>query len=279
MENQFLFDDFEVQKDALPEGKSVDVFNALSLSNESLGRLYVEQGYNPFGENFVLTEEYTDEILQNKINASNIQSESFLENSNSEVSKNFTTSLENSEALLTALENQEFSESDPRLKKQIKRTVVSLKNRNELLKLNIAKLKQKDANALRMYIELYGMDGELGELLKDTFTEKANHQVLLMRLMAIIQKRAGTVYAKAQNLKNKNLNEANLDEEIEKAVAQSRVEAENRTNAERQVELERQRDLELQKLKEQEEQAQKIRKEELEKAKQNKDNNKEDFSR
>ncbi len=244
MENEFLFDDFDAQKDALPEGKSVDVFNALSLVDESLGKLYVEKDYNPYGKDFVLTEEYADEILQNKINASDLSSENFLEHSNSEISKNFTTALENSEAILNALENETYVQSDPKVKEQIQRTIVTLKNRNELLKLNITKLKQKDANALKMYIELYGMDGELGELLKDTFTEKANMQALIMQFMALIQKRAKTVYRKAQNLKDKIIDEASLKQEIDNAVAQSQAEAQNRMNAENQVEIQRQQEKE-----------------------------------
>lgn len=244
MENEFLFDDFDAQKDALPEGKSVDVFNALSLVDESLGKLYVEKDYNPYGKDFVLTEEYADEILQNKINASDLSSENFLEHSNSEISKNFTTALENSEAILNALENETYVQSDPKVKEQIQRTIVTLKNRNELLKLNITKLKQKDANALKMYIELYGMDGELGELLKDTFTEKANMQALIMQFMALIQKRAKTVYRKAQNLKDKVIDEASLKQEIDNAVAQSQAEAQNHMNAENQVEIQRQQERE-----------------------------------
>lgn len=244
MENEFLFDDFDAQKDALPEGKSVDVFNALSLVDESLGKLYVEKDYNPYGKDFVLTEEYADEILQNKINANNLSSENFLEHSNSEISKNFTTALENSEAILNALENETYVQSDPKVKEQIQRTIVTLKNRNELLKLNITKLKQKDANALKMYIELYGMDGELGELLKDTFTEKANMQALIMQFMSLIQKRAKTVYRKAQNLKDKVIDEASLKQEIDNAVAQSQAEAQNRMNAENQVEIQRQQEKE-----------------------------------
>ena len=244
MDNEFLFDDFDAQKDALPEGKSVDVFNALSLVDESLGKLYVEKDYNPYGKDFVLTEEYASEILQNKINAHDLSSENFLEHSNSEIAKNFTTALENSEAILNALENETYVQSDPKVKEQIQRTIVTLKNRNELLKLNITKLKQKDANALKMYIELYGMDGELGELLKDTFTEKANIQALIMQFMALIQKRAKTIYRKAQNLKNKVVDEASLKQEIEKADAESQAEEQNRINAEKQVEIQRQQERE-----------------------------------
>ncbi len=272
MENEFLFDDLEVQKDALPQGKSVDVFNALSIADESLGKLYVEQGYNPYGENFVLTEDYASEILHNKVDASE-QSQSFLEQSNSEISKNFTTALENGTSLVTALENEQFVTSDAKLKEQIGKTIVSLKNRNEILKQDITKLKQKDANAIKMYIELYGMDGELGELLKDSFTEKANIQALIMQFMALIQKRAGTIYAKAQSLKGKVLDEAALKREIDKAVEQSKaedmrrqVELEEIQRKEREQEEERQRQREEQERQRQEEEQQKQKEQDTQKS-------------
>ncbi len=277
MENEFLVDDLEVQKDALPQGKSVDVFNALSIADESLGKLYIEQGYNPYGENFVLTEDYASEILHNKVDASE-QSQSFLEQSNSEISKNFTTALENGTSLVTALENEQFVTSDAKLKEQIGKTIVSLKNRSELLKLDITKLKQKDANAIKMYIELYGMDGELGELLKDTFTEKANMQALILQFMALIQKRAGTVYAKAQSLKNKVMDNATLKREIDKAVEQSKAE-DMRRQAEIQENLRKER--EEQELQEKQEQEERQREEEQQKQNQQdtQKSNDEEFSR
>lgn len=254
MENEFLIDDLEVQKDALPEGKSVDVFNALSLADESLGKLYVEQGYNPYGENFVLTEEYAGEILHNKVDASEKSSQSFLEQSNSEISKSFTTALENSDNLVMALENEQYVTSDPKLKEQIGKAIVSLKNRSELLKLDITKLKQKDANAIKMYIELYGMDGELGELLKDTFTEKANMQALIMQFMALIQKRSGTVYAKAQSLKGKIMDAATLKQEIDKAVEQSKAEDMRRQAELQEIQRKEREEQELQERQREEEQ-------------------------
>ncbi len=278
MENEFLVDDLEVQKDALPQDKSVDIFNALSLADESLGKLYVEQGYNPYGENFVLTEEYAGEILHNKVDASEKTSQSFLEQSNSEISKNFTTALENCDDLVTALENEQFVARDSKLKEQIGKTIVSLKNRSELLKLDITKLKQKDANAIKMYIELYGMDGELGELLKDTFTEKANMQALILQFMALIQKRAGTVYAKAQNLKNKVMDAATLKQEIDKAVEQSKAE-----DMRRQAELQeiQRKEREEQELQEKQEQEERQREEEQQKKNQQdtQKSNDEEFSR
>mgnify|MGYP001625104123 FL=1 len=225
MENEFLFDDLEVQNNALPEGKSVDVFNALSLCDENLGKLYEDQGYNPYKENFVLTEEYANEILKNKKNALEI-SENFLEYSNKEVSKHFTMALENTQDIISALMDELSKTSDEKVKGQIEKTIVTLKNRNELLKLNIGKLKQKDANALRMYQELFGIDSELSELLRDTFNEKANAQIVLMQLMSLIRARASVVYTKAKQLLRQE-NENSVQEDIKKAIEHSQQQAQS----------------------------------------------------
>ena len=231
MENEFLFDDLEVEKDALPEGKSVDVFNALSLCDENLGKLYVDKGYNPYDENFVLTEEYAGEILQNKKDTSALLTENFLEQANKEISKNFNIALQNGQDLIGALANEEIVSSDTKVKQQIKKTIVTLKNRNEILKMCIDKLKQKDADALRMYKELYGLDGELGDLLKDSFTEKANMQALIMQFMSLIYKRSKIVYQKAKILKDKSLDANALEQEVQNAVAQSQAENQARQSA------------------------------------------------
>ena len=68
MEEQFDFQDLAQSENGhtLSKSKSVDVFNALNLYSEELGARYEQEGYNPFGEGFVLTEDYANEILENK---------------------------------------------------------------------------------------------------------------------------------------------------------------------------------------------------------------------
>ena len=185
---------------SLAANKSVDVFNALSLYNEELGMRYEQDGYNPFGEGFVLTEDYANDILQNKSqNLDSILPENFLEYGNKEVAKHFGTSIQNSGKLIDALQNEIAVTTDENLRKQIMKCLVFVKNRNELLKLNIAKLKQKDANAIKMYLEMYGMDSELSELMKDTFTEEANMQMVITQMLNAANKR--TINLKTKSTK------------------------------------------------------------------------------
>ena len=75
-------------------------------------------------------------------------------------------------------------------KKQLKKMIITLKNRGELLKLAKEKLQQKDANALKMYLEIYGLDSELSELLESSFTEKVNSIILSQKLFDLSRSRA-----------------------------------------------------------------------------------------
>ncbi len=178
--------------------KSVDVFNALNLYNEELGNSYKNDGYNPFDDDFILTEEYTNYILENKKLNTEVFTESFLEFSNKTVSKHFQNAIENDNTILDNLTQELENATNEKDKKQIKKAIVFLKNRNELLKVNITKLKQKDANAIKMYIEMFGMDNELSELLKDTFNERANNQLIVQNMLNACRFRANRAYLKTQ---------------------------------------------------------------------------------
>ena len=183
------------QNNAL-DNKSVDVFNALNLVNEELGTSYQKDGYNPFDNDFVLTEEYANDILETKKTSGEIFTENFLDYSNKEVSKHFQNAIQNDNEILDKLNQELNNTSNENTKKQIKKAIVFLKNRNQLLKINIAKLKQKDANAIKMYIELYGLDSEISEILKDSFNEKANIQFMFQNMLNTCKFRATRIKAK-----------------------------------------------------------------------------------
>ena len=224
MEEQFDFQDLAQSENGhtLAQNKSVDVFNALNLYSEELGTRYEQEGYNPFGDDFVLTEDYANEILEYKSkNPNEILPDNFLEFGNKEVSKHFENALLNGDKIIEALQKQLDSAPDEKVKKQIKKNIIFLKNRNELLKVNMAKLRQKDANALKMYIEMFGMDSELSELLKDTFNEKTNIQIIVSQMMNVAFRRSTNIKQKAQLLKK--VQEAELNN-------QAQVQTENLAN-------------------------------------------------
>lgn len=182
-----LMDDI---KHDLKEDKSVDVFNALNLYNENLGKLYEEQGYNPFDSDFTLDEEFAKDVLEIKSKKGKAFPEPFLDASNKNISKNFDIAIENNNEILKELQNKLKGNLSTQDKKQLKKMVITLKNRGELLKLAKDKLKQKDANALKMYLEIYGLDSELSELLEYSFTEKLNSIILSQKLFDLCKSRA-----------------------------------------------------------------------------------------
>ena len=234
MENQFTTEltNQEISENghSLAKNKSVDVFNALSLYNEELGIKYEQEGYNPFEDGFVLTEDYAKDILENKSKDLNsILPENFLDYGNKEVSKHFENSLSNSEKVIEALQNELIVSNDENLKKQIKKCLVFMKNRNELLKMNIAKLKQKDINALKMYLEMYGMDSELSELMKDSFNEEANMQIVISQMLGVAHRRSINLKQKSskfiREIKNAQMQQASeqVQQTAQTQVAQQQV--------------------------------------------------------
>ena len=182
-----LMDDI---KHDLKDQKSVDVFNALNLYNENLGKLYEEQGYNPFDSDFSLDEEFTADILEIKSKKGKAFPEPFLDANNKNISKNFDIAIENNNNILQEIQNKLNGNISAQDKKQLKKMIITLKNRGELLKLAKEKLKQKDANALKMYLEIYGLDSELSELLESSFTEKVNSIILSQKLFDLSRSRA-----------------------------------------------------------------------------------------
>lgn len=180
----------QVEQRELPINKSADVFNALNLYNEDLGRLYENEGYNPFEKDFKLDEEFAKDILEIKSKKSEVFPETFLEANNKNISKNFEIAIENNNALLNEMQNKLSSNLSPKDKKQVQKMIITLKNRGELLKLNKEKLKQKDANALKMYLDIYGLDSELSDLLGDNYTQKVNAIILAQKMLDLCKSRA-----------------------------------------------------------------------------------------
>lgn len=220
--NDIIENSLDENAPKLDEGKSIDVFNALNLYNEQLGSIYEKDGYNPFEEGFVLTEEFTNDVLENK-KKQEIFTEDFLEYGNKEVSKHFQNALTNSTEIIDKLNEELASCTDEKVKSQIKKSIILLKNRNELLKVNISKLKQKDANALKMYIEMFGMDNELSELLKDTFNEKVNAQIVAQQMLTLCHSRAVNIKQKTTKIIERESLQAN-EQQQQQEVATQQVE-------------------------------------------------------
>ena len=184
----------QASADTLPKelapDKSVDVFNALNLYNEELGALYENEGYNPFEQDFKLTEDFINEVLEDKKQQGEISTEEFLEKNNKTVAKNFAKAFIKNKELINKIKAELENVTDENVKAKMNKMLVTLKNRGEMLRLSIQKLKQKDANALKMYKDLFGLDSELSEILKDEFNEKVNMNNMVIRMIELCNSRS-----------------------------------------------------------------------------------------
>lgn len=187
MENQIIdqVENYEV----LPN-VNYGVYNALNLACEDLGQLHLETGFNPFGEGFVLNEEYITDSLLNGKNAPEIKTPEFIEKGDKATKEAFNTSLANCESLLSAMESKLNSpELSPEMKAKLQKIVTYLKMRIALLKSYIEKFKSKK-NKLSLYQKLLALNYAYGELLEESFTEQMNVQNIINQFMLMQQNQA-----------------------------------------------------------------------------------------
>lgn len=153
--------------------KNYNIFNALNLVSPELGELYLENGYNPFEEDFILNLGFIQAMLEKNRDKTPILTEDFLEKPAKEVKKNFELSLKNNNSLKDLLQNNiEDNIFDEPTKKQIKEVIIFLKNREQMLAKAISKLNLKNANPLLEYQNICAIDKKLNELLKESYLEE-----------------------------------------------------------------------------------------------------------
>lgn len=228
---QFIIDDFAEEKlsgkelelikvlDEEPatdnktnENLNVDVYNALNLYNEELGEQYEKEGYNPFEKDFKLTKEFVEDVLETKNNKKEVHPAPFLEFGNKTVTSHFKNAVANNTALIEKLQFQIDNKNfDMETYRQIRNVIIFLKNRNQLLKSNINKLKGKNANALQMYISLFELDKELSELLEDSFSNQFDLNAITDQFVILCAKRAKEKQLKLNKEKNKAKNKNQED--------------------------------------------------------------------
>ena len=190
-------------KEVLSESEDIkyfDVFNALNLINEDLGKAYKEKGYNPLGDEFLLDSEYVQNLLDKAKKRKSLDVEPFLENGNKTVSTYFKQALENAEALkldiLTELEN-----ADDVMKDKLSEIVFYLNNRIELLTQAIEKFKFPEANSLKLYEDVYNIDSIYGEILKESFFKNFNKTVAIENFLSTCRLRIKFEQFKQEQIK------------------------------------------------------------------------------
>ena len=145
------------------------VYNALNLYNEELGQDYLNTGYNPFGENFLITEEFITDALANSRNKKEINEPDFLQKTESEIKNAFSLSLENAISLLEAIKNELDKNISANQRKKLNKILLDLQLYIELIKIYILKLK-KEKNKYQLYLNLLAINWQLSEDMAKSFT-------------------------------------------------------------------------------------------------------------
>ena len=206
------------EKNSLEQASiSYDVFNALNLINEKLGKAYEEKGYNPYGEQFSLDANYAQTLLEKAKGKKSLDTEQFLENGNRAVSQNFKLALENTEALKLDI-LAEMESAEPAMKDKLSEVVLYLNNRTELLSQAIEALKSGEASSLKLYEEVYNIDSVYGEILKESFLKNFNKTVAVENFLSTCRLRIKfEEFRQQQILEQEKLARAKV-QEIEKRV-------------------------------------------------------------
>lgn len=181
----------EAEAEVVRRNINPDVYNALNLYHEKLGEEYEKEGYNPFEPDFKLTKEFAQEVLENKPTKQDIPKEDFLEVGAKKATSYFKNTLAAGEKLIEKLEGKMGSSGlDMSTIHQLQRAMIFLKNRNQLLKRNIRELKFRNANALQMFTDMYVLDKELSDLLKETYETNADLDAILNQFVEVCKNRA-----------------------------------------------------------------------------------------
>ena len=186
-----------------------NVLNGLNLYNEELGEEYLAGGFNPLGENFILTEAYILERLANKMELpKETISPQFLEAGVKETRLAFLNSLTNCKTLLEKIEEML---NDPHIpeheKEKLRKLKLYLILRIQLLT-KYTKTIKKDKNTLKMYENLEGLHYRLGKKMAKTYLDipqfnSLNILELIKESMQAVEDLSKLIEAQNNNLQNK----------------------------------------------------------------------------
>lgn len=212
----------EAEKEVQKRHIDPDIFNALNLYDEKLGEEYEKQGYNPFEPNFKLTEDFALEVLEAKAKEQGIPAKDFLEANIKKVTSYFKNTLQTGEKLAKMLEDKMAAPNiDMSTMHQLQRAIIFLKNRNQLLKRNIRELKFKNANAIQMFADMYALDKELSDLLKDSYENEVDINAILKQFVEVCENRAKQKILKEKQQNKEKQKQKELYENINENLAQA----------------------------------------------------------
>lgn len=169
-----------MKKNVLKESQiNYNVYNALNLYNEELGKSYIQNNFNPFYPSFELNENFVIERFLNSAKNPEIVEPAFISLGTQKTKEAFEQSANNCQSMLAEIDakinDPNLSDS---LKEELKKLKIYLLCRIELLNINIKNLR-KNKNALKMYENVERLDLNLANLFKESYTQMFNIQIAI----------------------------------------------------------------------------------------------------
>lgn len=155
--------------------KNFAVLNSLNLINKKLGDSYEKKGFNPFSDNFALTSEGVEKLLQINLQKKYVKSPKFFEESEHALSARFKLASTRAEELLAKFQNL-IDNGNASLK--MLEELIYIKICTELLKgLNLKKLNYEEL--LEVIQTIYAMSPEYSFIFKRIFDKDFDIQIAL----------------------------------------------------------------------------------------------------
>lgn len=155
--------------------KNFAVLNSLNLINKKLGDSYQQKGFNPFSDNFVLTPQGVEKLLEINIQKKNIESPKFFQESEKVLTEKFKQAILRADELLA--KHQEIIKNGNASPKMLEEHIY-IKICTELLKgANLKKLNYEEL--LEIIQTIYAMSTEYSYIYRRIFDKDFDVQLAL----------------------------------------------------------------------------------------------------
>lgn len=177
--NQYDFIIFYMEKEI-----NFNVYNMLNLHNEKLGKLYIEKGFNPYGDNYEFTVDEVVNLLDIQKNEKTLNFPDFLEKTPKEIKEAYQNSLNNTIEMKTEAENSEDLENES--KTYITRY---FDMRKALLEIEIESMNSPEFNETQSFQEISSLDKLIGDFMEETFEKQSNNFYIFSQIKNLLKSR------------------------------------------------------------------------------------------
>lgn len=179
-----------------------NIYNALNLYNEELGEEYLCNGFNPFENNFELSEQYIIERFVNSAIKKELKEPEFIFDTTKKIKQAFLNSINNCQQALSEIESKLSAPNLPEtIKQELKKLKTYLLCRIQLLNLYCKKIK-KNKNVFKLYSNIQSLDWHTSEIFEESYKEQFDIQIAINAYIEFA-KQHSKIYKK--ELENKHL--------------------------------------------------------------------------